>query len=190
MLVDFRRFLVGLGIVGVALGVVFGMGVAVGRLQKPATVASTAPTGAAAAAAAAAGGATGGAAGAGFGGGFPGAGAGGGAPVTGSVDSVSATSMTVKTAAGDSVTLTLNPQTTVRKLENVTLADIHSGDNVLVTRDASSVATSVQVVPPGTTLGGGTRGAGPAASATGTVVGTAPAGGGRRNGGATPTPTP
>src|SRR5436190_11107730 len=105
MYVGFSRFLMGLAAIGFGFGAVFGAGVAVGHTQQPkAVVANTAAsTAAAGAAAAGAGAASGAGQGAGQGGGF-GGGAGGGGAVTGSVDTVSATSMTVKTTAGESVT--------------------------------------------------------------------------------------
>lgn len=180
MYVNFNRFLIALGIVGVAFGVVFGMGVATGRAQRPATATTSASVpqgttgvGGATAGSAGAGGpgasatAPAGAAGAGgFGGAGGGFGAGGGAPVNGTIENVSATSMAVKTAAGETVTLTLNPQTTVRRIENGAVQDLKQGDQVLVTRDASSVATAVQIVPPGTSLGGPGAGRGPGAAGT------------------------
>src|SRR5207248_2537813 len=83
------------------------------------------------------------------------------------VDTITPTSMTVRSANGQSVTLTLNPQTAVRKTDPGTLADVHVGDEVLVTRDASSLATAVQLVPAGTTFGrGGAAQAGGSSSPT------------------------
>lgn len=164
MYVGFSRFLIALAAIGLGFGAVFGSGVAVGKGQAPKAVVANTGT-----AAAASGAASGAGAGIGVGGagGF-GGGAGGGA-VTGSVDRLSATSMTVKTAAGESVTLTLNPQTMVRKLDAGTVSDIKQGDAVLVQRDAAtSTATSVQLLPPGAIGGGaGARGgAAPGASGT------------------------
>lgn len=179
MHVSFTRFLAGLAVVGIAMGVVFGVGVATGRAQRPATIAAG-PTATGPGAAAASGTAPAGAAGAGpaFGGGF-GGGAGGGAPLSGAVESVSATTLAVKTATGETVNATLNAQTTVRRIEVATVQDVKQGDQVIVARDAASIATSVQVVPPGTALGvgpgvrgGATPTGTPAASASVTPTGT------------------
>lgn len=183
MYVNFTRFLAGLAVVGVVMGVIFGAGVATGRAQRPAPVAAS-PTAAAGPGAAAASGtapvgagATG--AGAAFGGGFSG-GAGGGAPLSGAVESVSATVLAVKTATGETVNVTLNAQTTVRRIEAATVQDVKQGDQVIVARDAASIATSVQVVPPDTALG-----VGPGARGGATPTGTPAAGAS-----VTPTGTP
>lgn len=175
MYVGFSRFLIALAAIGLGFGAVFGSGVAVGKGQAPKAVVANTGTGAAGAGAAAAPGAASGAA-AGQGAGSFGDGSGGGA-VTGSVDTVSATSMTVKTAAGESVTLTLKPQTTVRKFEDGAVSDIKQGAQVLVQRDsATSTATSVQLLPPGG-IGGGVGGRGGAAPG---ASGTPGAGGGQQ----------
>ncbi len=171
MYIGFRKFLGVLGIVGVALGIVFGSGVAVGRgqttLAAPAAATGVAAAGGGASgsgglAAAAANGAAGGGSGDGL--------------VTGSVESVTPTSLVVKTAAGQNVALTVNAQTMVRRIEAGALQDLKAGEQVVVTRDASSVATGVQVVPPGVTLPGGGAGRG-GAGASGSAIpsGTAPA---------------
>ena len=185
MYVNFTRFLAGLAVVGVLFGVVFGVGVATGRAQRPAAVVATATAAATGAGATGAGAPSGtptaGAGGGAVGGGF-GAGGGGGAPLTGAVESVSATAMVVKTATGETVNVTLNGQTAVRRIETGTVQDVKPGDQVIVTRDAASVATSVQVVPPGTPLGGG---AGPRGSATPTgtsAAGVTPSGTPQRRG--------
>ncbi len=174
MYIGFRKFLGVLGIVGVALGIMFGSGVAVGRGQTT----STAPA-AATGVAAAGGGASGSgglAAAAAAGAGSGGRGGSGDGLVTGSVESVTPTSLVVKTAAGQNVALTVNAQTMVRRIEASALQDLKAGEQVVVTRDASSVATGVQVVPPGVTLPGGGAGRG-GAGASGSAIpsGTAPA---------------
>jgi len=189
--VNFSRFLAGLAVVGVLFGVVFGVGVATGRAQRPAAVVATAPTtpggatGGASSTSATTGAAPAGAPGAGAGGAAAfGVGGGGGAPLTGSVESVSATAMAVKTSTGETVNVTLNGQTAVRRIEAGTVQDVKQGDQVIVTRDAASVATAVQVVPPGTPLGVG-GGAGPrgGATATGTpAAGATPSGTPQRRG--------
>jgi len=182
--VNFSRFLAGLAVVGVLFGVVFGVGVATGRAQRPAAVVATATTGAASSASATPPGAAPSGAGAGTGGGAFGGGGGGGAPLTGAVETVSTTTMAVKTATGETVNVTLNSQTAVRRIESGTVQDLRQGDQVIVARDAASVATSVQVVPPGTSLGVG-GGAGPrgGAAATGTpAAGATPSGTPQRRG--------
>ncbi len=189
MYVNFTRFLAGLAVVGVLFGVVFGVGVATGRAQRPAAaVVATAPTasgsaGGASSAGAPAGIAPAGAAGTSAGGGATfGGGASGGAPVTGAVESVSATAMMVKTATGEMVNVTLNGQTAVRRIETGTVQDVKQGDQVIVTRDAASIATTVQIVPPGTAPGAGTGPRGGAA-ATGTpAAGATPGGTPQRRG--------
>src|SRR4051812_49428385 len=123
MYVGFSRFLMVLAAVGLGFGVVFGAGVAGRPGPGPKETGGHTATGAAGAGAAGAGAGAAGAGGGGFGG-FSGGAAGGGAAVTGSVDTVSATSMTVKTTTGESVTLALNPQTAVRKLDNGAVSDI------------------------------------------------------------------
>jgi hypothetical protein len=153
MYIGFGRFLAALCVVGVALGAVFGLGMAVGRGDRTmATAATTPSTGSPA---------TGQSVAPGVGGEAPLGGGGDGAGVvSGAVEAITPTSITIRTNAGATVSLALNAQTAVRKIEAGSLEDVQAGSQVLVTRDASSVATNVQLVPQGAAgrAGGGTPG--------------------------------
>jgi hypothetical protein len=88
--------------------------------------------------------------------GGPGLGRSGGASIEGTVTAISADSITIKTASGQEVTLSLTPSTTYHQQSTATAGDVKTGGNVLVrigfnpgtgeTQTAPSV-TDVTVVP-------------------------------------------
>jgi ABC-type Fe3+-hydroxamate transport system substrate-binding protein len=109
---------------------------------------------------------TGAGAGAGAGGAGAGGGGFGGRGTIGTVSSLNGSTLTLKDAQGNSVTVNLQPTTTVTKTVAGSTGDLTQGVTVTVagqrTADGTVTATSVTIVPAGTALGGG-RGA-PAAS--------------------------
>jgi len=109
-----------------------------------------------------------GGAGGGGGGGGGGAGGGGfGGGVFGTVKTVTGNTLQVSTAQ-NVTTVNLSDATTVMKTITGTVSDIAVGDTITVRGQADSsgavAATSIQVLPPGTTFGG--RGNRPDATAT------------------------
>ena len=91
-------------------------------------------------------------------GGGAGAAGGFGGGVSGTVQSVSGDTLTVGTAQGVT-TVTLSGSTTILKSQTGSAGDLQVGQQVTVrgARDSSGTvaATTIQVVPAGTTLGGG-----------------------------------
>lgn len=175
MYVGFRGFLAALVVIGLGMGVSFGLGIAFG--EKPAATAAAATTAGGVPAGAPSGAAASTGAGASAGGTVPagaaGFGGGGGQPVSGTVESATATSLVVKAADGTSVTLTLTPQTVIRKTDTGTTQDLKAGVQVLATREGAANAATVTIVPAGTTLpgaGGGPRSGGGNPGARGTAT--------------------
>ena len=104
----------------------------------------------------------------GNGGGFvPGTGAGGagrfgfggGLSVTGTVDSVTADSVTIKTASGQTITVGLDGTTTYHQQADATASDVQAGTTVIVRMSGG--------FRPGTAVGNGTGGTGNGTGGTG-----------------------
>jgi hypothetical protein len=184
MSLSFRTLAIAVGVLGIAMGVAFGAGVAYGR-GDPKTVQSGltqqqiqqlygAPTGGAGAAAGAAGGTN------------AGAGAAGGAAVaaaaratTGRVTAVSGQTVTIETARG-SQKVNLAPSATVNKTAAAAATDITEGSTIFASgtrnQDGSFDATAISQVPAelatfiaslqGGGAGSGMPGGAPAASPT------------------------
>ncbi len=85
----------------------------------------------------------------------------GGAGVSGTIESVSGTTMTVKSADGTQTKVDLAHSPRVEQLQTSQVDQLKSGEDVVITgqaqTDGSFQATAVTVVPPGTN---GTRGLG------------------------------
>ena len=98
----------------------------------------------------------------GTGGGAGGAGGGFGGGVAGTIKSINGNTVQVSTAQ-NVTTVTLSASTTVMQSVTATAADLQVGQQVTVRgqRDTAGnvTATSIQVVPAGTTFGGAGRGA-------------------------------
>jgi hypothetical protein len=157
MLVTFRLLVISLVMVGVAVGVSFGLGVAYGK-GDPKTVNNGLTE---AQIAQIVGGGTG-AAGGNFAnrsgtpaaGTTPGAGGGNfaaGGNTTGQITAVDAQSITLSTAQGASVKVNVAPSTTVQTLSSGKLTDLKVGDSIIVAgsrgSDGTVAATSVSAVP-------------------------------------------
>ncbi len=160
MLVTFRLLVVALAMMGVAVGVSFGIGVAYGKGDTK-TV-NSGLTEAQIAQIVGGNGTTGGG-----GGNFanrsgtpaagttPGAGGGGnfaaGGNTTGQITAVDAQNITLTTAQGATVKVSVAPNTTVQTLSSGKVSDLKVGDSIIVAgargADGSVAATSVSAVP-------------------------------------------
>jgi hypothetical protein len=168
---------------GLGTGVAFGGGVLYGRNTAPQQKTASASGGSATAAGGAAA-APGGAGGTGAAGGTPGAGqqARGAAPIAGAIESVSGSTLNVRTVQGASVPVAFSNDTRMTSTQSATISDLKPGSVVVVTgqTDANGTvnATAITIqssTPPGITPG--SPGASPGARGATGAGGVRPGGG-------------
>jgi len=158
MRLNFQRLVLLTAVFGLLVGGAFAGGIYYGRDTSSASSAQTAATPAASPGV--------NTLGAGGGGAFP-----GGAPTTGVVESVNGDTLSVRTQAGGTVAIKLQPETQVSQVAAASPADLRPGVTVSVQgqpdTDGKVAARSVQI--------GGGRGGGAAAAGGGPVPGATPA---------------